>query len=163
MCTRGTTDGKGECGKEDWGGYLHNLRSGVEEDVVENRIYLMGKAKRWIRKMQGGGAPIPPSISWQQCAWTFFGVIITHSILSRLNFFIQSESDGRLNLQLAPLGAFSTLQYSLTAAPASQPRNAIFSQIFALTVAIALSYIPNVPSWFWSALAPAIVIPGMAK
>ena len=56
-----------------------------------------------------------------------------------------------------------TLQYNLTAAPASQPRNAIFAQIFALTVTIALGYIPNIEPWFRSALAPAIVIPGMAK
>ena len=37
------------------------------------------------------------------------------------------------------------------------------SQIFAITTAIILSYIPNVEQWFRSALAPAIVIPGMAK
>ena len=61
------------------------------------------------------------------------------------------------------LGALTTLQYNLTAAPASQPRNAIFAQVFAITVAICLSYIPNIPMWFRSALAPAIVIPGMAK
>ena len=60
-------------------------------------------------------------------------------------------------------GALTTLQYNLTAAPASQPRNAIFAQIFAITISILLSYIPNVEPWFRSALAPAIVIPGMAK
>ena len=57
----------------------------------------------------------------------------------------------------------TTLQYNLTAAPASQPRNAIFAQAFAITVAILLSYIPNVEPWFRSALAPAIIIPAMAK
>ena len=57
----------------------------------------------------------------------------------------------------------TTLQYNLTAAPASQPRNAIFAQVFALVVTILLGYIPNIPLWFRSALAPAIVIPGMAK
>ena len=55
------------------------------------------------------------------------------------------------------------MQYNLTAAPASQPRNAIFAQVFALVVTICLSYIPDIPMWFRSALAPAIVIPGMAK
>ena len=60
-------------------------------------------------------------------------------------------------------GALTTLQYNLTAAPASQPRNAIFAQIFAITISILLSYIPNIPPWFRTALAPAIVIPGMAK
>ena len=77
----------------------------------------------------------------------------------------------QLNLNTLPLlpnpsflylisGALTTLQYCLTAAPASQPRNAIFAQIFSITTAICLSYIPNIPPWFRSALAPAIVIPG---
>ena len=60
------------------------------------------------------------------------------------------------------LGALTTLQYNLTAAPASQPRNTIFAQVFAITISILLSYIPNVPPWFRSALAPSIVVPGMA-
>lgn len=87
----------------------------------------------------------------------------THTILSRINLLVNTESDEKLSLALAPLGALTTLQYNLTAAPASQPRNAFFAQCFAVTVAILLSYIPNVPFWFRSALAPAIVIPGMAK
>ena len=64
---------------------------------------------------------------------------------------------------MSSIGALTTLQYNLTAAPASQPRNAIFAQIFAVTTAILLSYIPNIEPWFRSALAPAIVVPGMAK
>ena len=67
-----------------------------------------------------------------------------------------------MSLQPTP-GALTTLQYNLTAAPASQPRNAILAQIFALVTTILLSYIPNIPPWFRTALAPAIVIPGMSK
>ena len=67
-----------------------------------------------------------------------------------------------MSLQPTP-GALTTLQYNLTAAPASQPRNAILAQIFALVTTILLSYIPNIPPWFRTALAPAIVIPGMGK
>ena len=60
-------------------------------------------------------------------------------------------------------GAVTTLQYNLPASPNSQPRNIIFAQIFATTTAILLSYIPNIEPWFRSVLAPAIVVPGMAK
>lgn len=110
---------------------------------------------------------IPPSFTWTQTLWSFVGVFLTHVILSRLNYFIMSETADttKLSLVLAPLGALTTLQYNLTPAPASQPRNAIFSQVFALTVANLISYIPlsEENAWFRSALAPAIVIPAMAK
>ncbi len=55
------------------------------------------------------------------------------------------------------------MQYSLTAAPASQPMNAIFAQIFGGATSILISYIPKMRPWFRMVLAPAIVIPGMAK
>lgn len=48
-------------------------------------------------------------------------------------------------------GALTTLQYNLTAAPASQPRHAFFAQIFASTTSLCLGYIPTIPTWFRSA------------
>lgn len=113
--------------------FSQSFRKKVRNDLVENmeqkRDAAKSRGSRWIKKIQGGDAVIPPSFNWTQCAWTFIGVMTTHSILSRLNAYIVSESDGQLALILAPFGAFSTLQYSLTAAPASQPRNAFFAQV----------------------------------
>ena len=43
---------------------------------------------------------------------TFFGVFITHLMLSKMNAFIVEESAGELSLILAPLGALTTLQVS---------------------------------------------------
>lgn len=108
---------------------------------------------------------VPPSFTWTQTLWTFVGVLVTHTILSRLNYFIVTESADKLSLVLAPLGALTTLQYNLTPAPASQPRVAFFAQVFAITIANLISYIPFPASaaWFRTALAPAIVIPLMAK
>ena len=87
----------------------------------------------------------------------------TQLILSRLDLFIQTESNKELSLVLPPLGALTTLQFSLTAAPASQPRNALFAQVFCVTIAILLCYIPKLDPWLRSALTPAIVIPCMAR
>lgn len=141
------------------------LKENAKETYEVAKEGAKNKATRWAKKVQGGSAGIPPAFSWRQCAWTFIGVIVTHTILSRINLLIKKESGGDLSLILAPLGALTTLQYNLTAAPASQPRNAVFGQVFAITVAILISYIPFTPenAWFRSALAPAIVIPGMAK
>ena len=61
------------------------------------------------------------------------------------------------------LGALTTLQYSFTAAPTSQPMNTIFAQIFGGATSILISYTPNIILWFCMVLAPTIVIPGMAE
>mmetsp|Transcript_14784 Transcript_14784/g.30283 ORF Transcript_14784/g.30283 Transcript_14784/m.30283 type:complete len:554 (+) Transcript_14784:423-2084(+) len=150
---------------------VHELSVRVRKDFKKTAIQakddLETKANRWVSKMHGGNAGIPPSFTWTQTLWSFVGVLVTHTILSRLNSFIMMETADttKLSLVLAPLGALTTLQYNLTPAPASQPRNAIFAQVMALTVANLVSYIPFSAknAWFRSALAPAIVIPAMAK
>lgn len=141
------------------------FKENAKETIELAKEGAKNKATRWGKKVRGGSAGIPPAFTWRQCAWSFTGVILTHAILSRFGLWIKQQSSGDLSLVLAPLGALTTLQYNLTAAPASQPRNAIFAQIFAITIAILISYIPFTPenAWFRSALAPAIVIPGMAK
>eukprot|EP01082_Thalassiosira_pseudonana_P000530 g1004.t1 g1004 contig10:1164842-1166801(+) len=139
------------------------LRNDFKETLVEAKEEAKAKGARWLKKIQGGNAVISPSFTFTQMMWSFLGVAVTHCILSRIDLLITTESEGELALVLAPLGALTTLQYNLTAAPASQPRNAIFAQIFAITTTLLLGYIPGISPWFRSALAPAIVIPGMAK
>lgn len=139
------------------------LRHDAKATLTEAKDGVKSRAARWLQKASGGGAAIPPSFTNSQTLWTFLGVMITHTILSRINLLVKTESDGDLSLVLAPLGALTTLQYCLTAAPAAQPRNAFFAQVFAILIAIAVGYVPVIPGWFRSALAPAIVIPGMAR
>ena len=141
------------------------FKENAKETIEEAKESAKNKATRWGKKVRGGSAGIPPSFTMRQCSWTFLGVILTHTMLSRFNLWINEESGGDLSLILAPLGALTTLQYNLTAAPASQPRNAVFAQVFAITISILISYIPFAPenAWFRGVLAPAIVIPGMAR
>lgn len=138
------------------------MQNDAKETLNDAKDIAQSKSTRWFKKIRGGSAGIPPRFSYNQCLWTFAGVMTTHTILSRINLLIKTESGDDLSLVLAPLGAVTTLQYSLTAAPAGQPRNAFFAQILAITIAILISHIPCEP-WFRSALAPAIVIPMMAK
>jgi hypothetical protein len=139
------------------------LKEDFKSTVIEAKDEAKTKISRWWQKVQGGSAGISPSFTFTQCAWSFLGVMITHLILSRIALLVDMQSNGELSLVLAPLGALTTLQYNLTAAPASQPRNAIFAQLFAVSIALVLCYIPGMSPWIRSALAPAIVIPGMAK
>mmetsp|Transcript_8591 Transcript_8591/g.17611 ORF Transcript_8591/g.17611 Transcript_8591/m.17611 type:complete len:292 (+) Transcript_8591:1113-1988(+) len=130
----------------------------VKWALMRAREWAKVQAVLWWKKSHGGNAAIPPPFSNTQSVWTFVGVLVTHIMFSGMNVAITKKTQGELDLVLPPLGALTTLQFALTAAPASQPRNAIFSQIFALTTALFISYIPNMEPWLRDSLAPAIVI-----
>lgn len=68
-------------------------------------------------------------------------------------------------LLIGPFGALMTLQYGLTQAPASQPRNAVMGQAVAGAVSLAFTYIPEaiLPIWLRRAVGPAIAIATMVK
>ncbi len=142
-----------------------NLDAGNKGKQVLVRAGERAKAQTVLcwKKSHGGSAAIPPPFSNTQSAWTFVGVLVTHTMFSRMNVAILEKTQGELDLVLPPLGALTTLQFALTAAPASQPRNAIFSQLFALATALIITYIPNMEPWLRASLAPAIVITGMAR
>ena len=94
------------------------LRTDFKHTVSEVKDSVRSKATRWAKKCQGGNAGIPPSFTWSATMWSFAGILITHLVLSGINVLIGKLSDGDLSLILAPLGALTTLQYNLTAAPA---------------------------------------------
>ena len=83
------------------------IRENAKETLTEAKEGAKNKATRWGKKIQGGSsAGIPPAFTWRQCFWTFMGVATTHTILSRINLLIKTESDEKFALILAPLGMF---------------------------------------------------------
>lgn len=94
------------------------LRTDFKKAVIETRDSAKAKLVRWGKKCQGGNASLPPAFTWSAALWSFFGILITHLILSGINVYVGKLSEGDLKLVLAPLGALTTLQYNLTAAPA---------------------------------------------
>lgn len=133
------------------------LRNGIEKTVVDVQYASKSKGMKWWQKCKGGHAHIPPAFNTYQCMWTFVGVISAHAIFSWLDYFIVTQSAGKFTLLLGPLGALTTLQYTLTAAPASQPRNAFFAQIIALSTTHVLHQFQYFNRWHRCAIAPAIV------
>ena len=112
------------------------------------------KTVRWRAKLQGGHAHLPPSMSLDEVIFTVFGTFIAHSLLSAFHYSLR---DYRGGIVIGPLGALTTLQYNLTCAPASQPRNSFFSQILAFLVVQVLHWYEfNV--YVRTTLAPVIVI-----
>ena len=65
----------------------------------------------------------------------------------------------------SPFGALVTLLYGLTAAPASQPRNAILGQAISLTIAMVCSYIEHSTFTLWmrQAIVTALAVAAMVR
>ncbi len=136
-----------------------NTPSNKKCDFVPQRV------KKLKNKVKGGGLQIPPSPNMDHVAWTMFGTFIGLLGLSSINQYVQYLSAEDLFLILGPFGALMTLQYGLTAAPASQPRNAICGQALAGAVAMAFNYIPEsmLPVWIRQVVSPTIAIGLMVK
>lgn len=118
------------------------------------------KLRTWCHKCRGGNLQVPPSMSTRQSLLTIFGVFCSLLILSSLNQYYQMVSDHEYLLVIGPFGALMTLQYGLTAAPASQPRNAILGQAIAGAISLAFTYIPEsmLATWLRRAISPAFSI-----
>jgi len=80
----------------------------------------------------------PPGMQSDDCIWVFLGSFLTLISISYVSEYIPLRS----SIPLPPLGAFVTLLYGLTSAPATQPRNAIYGCTISGCIALALSYIP---------------------
>ena len=71
------------------------------------------------KKCRGSNTNAPPSFSWNQSMLSFWGVFLTFIMLTKTNEGLSPE----MQFALPPFGALVTLQFGLTSAPASQPRN----------------------------------------
>jgi len=112
------------------------------------------------RKARGGGMAIPPPMTTQQALWTWLGTFLTLLVLSGINHALVTTTDH--SLLIGPFGALMTLQYGLTAAPASQPRNAVLGQIVSGAIALVFTYLP-IPQWLQQALGPAFSVTAMCR
>ena len=114
-----------------------------------------------IRKCKGANNEPPPPMSAFESLWSFLGCFM--SLLMLLNFSNAiTKQNPALSLVTGPFGALMTLQYNLTAAPASQPRNAILGQAISLSLAIGMTY-TGLDSTMRQALATALAIMLMAR
>lgn len=125
---------------------------------------VLGSITAYLTKFRGGGSQIPPPKSWDESFWTLLGAFCGLFVLSSVNLAFQL-SPVEYYLLIGPFGALMTLQYALTAAPASQPRNVVLGQVVAGAVSISFTYIPEsiLPVWIRQAVGPAFAIAAMSK
>ena len=143
---------------------MESTRSYAQSSFTEVQYLLKSKGMKWVTKVQGGHVGVPPAFSTSQTLWSLFGSLIAHMTLGSLHYFLRkydSETFNGQTLIIGPLGALTTLQYNLTAAPASQPRNTMLSQLFAIMTAFCLHQL-DISVHLRTTLAPVVVIAGSA-
>jgi hypothetical protein len=138
-----------------------------------------------IKSLYGGMNQPPPSKSISESIFSGVGTFLTMLIVTQFGKYVSHFvttvpespqiifdiriSDTRYVTQIfqewgadyalvvGPFGALATLHYALTAAPASQPRNAILGQLVALAFGVAISKSELEP-WMKMSLAPAATV-----
>ena len=121
------------------------------------------KAVSTIRKTLGAGTQPPPAFGWDQTLLTFVGVFTSMLMLTRLNVYMKEQRGQDYAIVLGPFGALMTLLYGLTAAPASQPRNAMLGQAIAVSISLGVSYAEGMTVWMRQTLATALAVAAMVK
>ena len=137
---------------------------------MATRLAMKSKAKMRslkIKTLHPPGLTPPPPATFFVSTWSFVCCFIILSMMFGLKDFLLSISGGELVLTLPPFGALMTLQFALTAAPASQPRNNLLG--FALSTSIVmvnkilLFHLAGLPQWFHASLGTSISLFAMQK
>lgn len=113
----------------------------------------------------------PAPMPWRESIWTFFGSFVSLAVLTFVRDIVQTiwapKFGENIDIMLGPMGALIALQFSLTAAPAAQPRNIIYGTI--VSGCITLFFTALLRSWFQAplwitvSLATSVSIATMAK
>eukprot|EP00928_Gymnodinium_smaydae_P031384 TRINITY_DN23045_c0_g2_i1.p1 TRINITY_DN23045_c0_g2~~TRINITY_DN23045_c0_g2_i1.p1 ORF type:complete len:530 (+),score=73.08 TRINITY_DN23045_c0_g2_i1:43-1632(+) len=161
--TNRPTDGAGES-KKSLSQALSMLLRGSKRRFVQAKDFAVRKAKSTATKSKGNTkANPPPPTNWKESGYTFLGVFVTMICLMLLSRYFQRVSGQ--GIVLGPFGAFMALQFGLTPAPASQPRNGILGQTMAMLVSILLKMATSsvMDPWWVPPLATALAIGLNAK
>ena len=136
------------------------IRSQELQRVLEH------KRKNLVKKSLKPPLKPPPSTSFYIAAWTMMVCFIAFTVILGLNEFVKSVDDD-FGIVLGPFGALITLQYALTAAPPSQPSNALFGMITCLVVPMSTKYLLHdlggLPQWIVASFGTSLAIGVMCK
>ena len=114
-----------------------------------------------IEKCQGSNIKPPPPVPLSNAVRAFVGSFLSFLALYGLSALAGHDHEDRQ--VLAPFGALLTLLFSLTAAPASQPRTIIYGQLICISMALLgkhfLMDLASLPVWI---VVPLIAAGGIA-
>ena len=142
----------------------HTLRKGEKDNQSANGQpgFFGGLYRKSFGKKQ---ANPPKAMPFSESLWTLVGcsiTLVTMACISQSISFWNERADN-YSFPVGPFGALATLQYGLTAAPASQPRNCIYGTVIAGSVGLAFSYLTFLPHFARIGLGASFAISGMTK
>ena len=128
-------------------------------------IFVFDRSQVWAKKCKGSGLKPPPSFPAGQAFESFIGSFLSLLILSIANESMKYFSSGKVSVVLGPFGALAILQFTLTAAPAAQPRNAILGTAFSSIISVLMNKVPVeiIPLYIKVALAPSLTAALLAR
>jgi len=137
-----------------------NLRQSIQKTVNGTKavaLYTKTKAMKLKSKtLHPPSIKPPPAGSLYVSSYSFIGSFVILMTLFGLKKLFDTVSGESATLIIAPFGALLALQFSLTAAPAAQPRNSFYGSIVAIFVAmvikIVLYHLAGLPLWFTASL-----------
>ena len=143
---------------------IRNIRHKVKACVS----YAKAKANSVKKKsLRPPAIKPPPPANFFMSVWTFIGCFSVLLVLFSFQKVLIQLSDGNLVLILPPFGALMALQFSLPAAPASQPRNSLFGFVISISVVmvnkILLHHLAGLPLWFHASLGTSLAIFSLQK
>ena len=119
--------------------------------------------KQWA-KFRGTHVEPPPRGKWLASLISFAGSFVTLLAIERLNALIKLSTEGEMSIIMGPIAALVCMQYALTGAPASQPRNALYGQSLCVVIALIIEYIPLLGEysvWLRPTLSTSLAITAM--
>jgi len=138
------------------------MRKTYRQSVVEScSEALRRKARVTAEKSKGGAMQPPPPMPWKPATWVFVGAFLTLWAVAALGSALEGATG--YPIVLGPFGALMTLQYGLTPAPASQPRNILYGQVVALSLALVLNVAIPASALARVPLTTALAIAAMCK
>ena len=106
----------------------------------------------------------PLCMSYSESMWVFVGasisVLLTLYLAQGILFWNEPDSYA---FPVGPMGALAALQFGLTAAPASQPRNVMYGTIIAGSIGLGFTEITVLPHWVRQGLGTSVAVTAMAK
>lgn len=124
--------------------------------------FVKQKIHQEVVKFRGAGTCVPSPASTQESVFTFGGVLVILLAIGRLSEQLKEAYGKEWEIVMGPFVVLLCLQFALTPAPASQPRNTIVGQLIALTVSLCVSYL-LIAVYLKEAIATSVTIGLMAR
>lgn len=101
--------------------------------------YTTSKIKQvYVKSRYGGMNQPPPANDFTESTYSAIGTFTAILIVCELSEYMVQTYGLDYSIMVGPFGALAMLQFSLTSAPAAQPRNAFVAQVLALPIGIGM-------------------------